>query len=97
MTTKQPIVWREAAAWRCYECDFVQGQDQLLRAPHPFLPDDEIVGCAECRIAGSLERLCEAQGCIASATLRLTVPGGYRSVCGWHYGKIHPPFSKEKP
>lgn len=93
MTTNQPIVWREAAAWRCYECDYIQGTDQLLRAPHPFIPNADIAGCVQCRSAGTLERLCEVQGCLAVA--RCKPDGLDRSVCGWHYGKIPPPFSKE--
>lgn len=91
------IEWRKEPVWECAECDHAQSESELLRAPHPFQPGAQIVGCAQCRSVGALVRICDAWGCPRGATNGTPVPGGpYRQVCGVHLPRaINPP--KEKP
>lgn len=65
-------------------CGWRGTTDQLLRAPNPFDPDDEMTACPSCRDVGSTEALCDEPGCREHATCGWQSPTGYRWTCGNH-------------
>lgn len=74
-----------ARKWRCECCSEVVADDELLYAPSPFDPDDQLVGCPECRSAEGFAELCEIEGCLRGATCGgPSSDGVYRRTCSEH-------------
>lgn len=75
---------RDANRWRC-ECGHVCYSDDMLRAPNPFDPEDEVTGCPRCKLIPQWEELCDEAGCLKAATCGFPVsPIGYRRTCAAH-------------
>ena len=70
--------------WQCDSCNAVSLEAELLRAPSPFDPDDELVGCPTCKSCEGFTELCEIDGCEMPATCGGPVGGIYRRTCGPH-------------
>lgn len=71
--------------WRCECCSVVSADTGLLRAPSPFDPDDELVGCPSCKQTEGFIELCEIDGCLKGATCGGPGEDGiYRRTCGNH-------------
>jgi len=60
-------------------------ETQLLRAPDPFNPGDELTACPDCRQQGELRMACETDGCWKESSCGGTFADGvYRNTCGPH-------------
>jgi hypothetical protein len=70
--------------FRCTECGWIGLSDAMLRAPHPFDPDDIISGCPSCKLIGTFVNLCDEDGCNQQATCGWPSPTGYRRTCYKH-------------
>jgi len=71
--------------WRCEDCGWRGNQTQLLRAPNPFDPECEIVGCPQCKSVNGFENMCDEPGCKELATCGWPSNAGYRRTCHAHY------------
>lgn len=71
--------------WQCKCCDAVVFDSEFLRAPSPFDPTDELVGCPHCKSAEGFVELCEIDGCHRAASCGGPgADGVYRRTCGAH-------------
>mgnify|MGYP001188598977 CR=1 FL=1 len=71
--------------WKCDRCQAVSLLPELLRAPSPFDPDDELIGCPACKRCEGFTALCETPDCEKPATCGGTFEDGvYRHTCGHH-------------
>ena len=71
---------------KCSECGWKGDAKDILKAPSPFDPDDELYGCPKCKMANELITVCEHQGCWKEATNGGIVDGEYKRACfehGW--------------
>lgn len=75
----------EPGKLRCDACRRVLRSADVLSAPNPFAPDEDVYGCPHCRAVTRFEVLCDEPGCEAAATCGFPLPGGYRLTCGVHY------------
>ena len=76
MTTRQVCYGRN--------CNWHGTSDEVLRAPHPFEPGEEVWGCPKCKSIDSLYLACDEPGCWETASCGTPTPAGYRSTCGKH-------------
>lgn len=60
---------------------------QVLRATHPFEPQEEVWGCPKCRDIGTLKSVCDAPHCTQFYTCGWPSPKGYRQTCFEHWKK----------
>ena len=78
--------------WLCTHCRTRSDDDELLRAPHPFIEEDSIWGCPNCRETDNITRACDEEGCLQEASAGTpTQEGGYTWRCSSH------PYIKRKP
>jgi hypothetical protein len=70
--------------WLCNVCGWIGDDAELLRAPNPFNPKDEVCGCPKCRAVNDLANACGTPGCVREASCGFPVPGGYRRTCYEH-------------
>lgn len=71
----------------CHCCDWRGMASDLLRAPSPFDPTDELVACPNCKQLDELIVACDEDGCWREATCGTPVDGGYRQTCFDHAPK----------
>lgn len=57
--------------WQCKSCSWEGTDKDLLKAPSPFNPDDELTACPDCQAVEDFDEMCEIDGC-----------DNYAS-CGW--------------
>ena len=82
MTTKPKA---SVARWICRECNHIVADSKLLRAPHPFLNNCELIGCPECREIGTFKAACHQAGCQWAGSCGELGPDGiYRWSCAKH-------------
>jgi hypothetical protein len=79
MTTRQVCDGRN--------CNWHGTSDEVLRAPHPFDPGEEVWGCPKCKSIDSLYLACDEPGCWKPVSCGTPTPTGYRSTCGQHRPK----------
>lgn len=71
--------------WRCKQCAEMVKLKDMLRAPNPFIPEDELLGCPSCNSIDQWEPVCDEPGCVQLAGFGWpTSDGGYRTTCGKH-------------
>ena len=70
--------------WGCKCCDWIGKNDDLLRAPNPFRPEDEIVGCPKCQAVEDFFNVCDEPGCREESSCGFPTPSGYRRTCSKH-------------
>ena len=74
--------------WRCSECNrVVEDESYFLRAPNPFDPLDEVMGCPHCKRVGEVSALCDELGCDAFVACGTPTDLGYRNTCYKHRPK----------
>lgn len=66
-------------------CDWRGYEHEVLRAPNPFAPDDEIWGCPECRGIETMLEVCDEPGCWRETSCGTPTKNGYRYE-GYHHG-----------
>jgi len=69
----------------CKECGWNGTSDEWLEATNPFDPEDEIIGCPECKEINTMKALCATDGCLNYATCGTQTTKGYKWLCGNHY------------
>lgn len=67
-----------------YRCNWRGTDAEVLHAPNPFDPEDEISGCPKCKEINSIYRACDEPGCWDRVSCGTTTPNGYRQTCGKH-------------
>lgn len=73
--------------WVCEDCDKYVADADLLHAPNPFEPEDEIVGCPHCKGVGPFTQACDEDDCKKNAGCGWPSPDGYRNTCYEHWNK----------
>lgn len=73
--------------WRCEQCDTQFREDAALKAPHPFVGDDEISFCPICKNPNCFVLVCDEEGCERDVSCGYPSPDGYRRVCRDHFPK----------
>ena len=68
-------------------CNWHGSDAEMLKATNPFDPEDEIVGCPECKSVDSLVLACDEPGCWEEVSCGAPVNGGYRQTCYKHMPK----------
>lgn len=75
----------------CEACGWHGSESDLLKAPNPFAPGEQIFGCPSCKSIDCFSVVCDEPGCWRSVTCGTPTPAGYRSTC-----RRHKPEEKEK-
>ena len=65
-------------------CDWHGDVDDILTAPNPFNPTEELQGCPKCEEVNTIRVACDEHGCWEVATCGWPSPSGYRRTCGKH-------------
>lgn len=75
--------------WRCNECGQAHEESQLLTAPNPFAPTEEIYGCPNCKEIGSFRLICQVGDCENDASCGRARFRGFRyaHLCGVHFNE----------
>jgi hypothetical protein len=68
----------------CKECGWRGQESEMLLAPNPFDPEDQVCGCPGCKAVDSLLVACDELGCWQESTCGTPTPEGYRRTCGRH-------------
>lgn len=68
----------------CTECGWHGTTDMMLEAPNPFMPDDVVTGCPDCRAVSCLVFACEHADCWREVSCGTPTPSGYAQTCGEH-------------
>lgn len=68
----------------CRECGWMGRNAQILSAPNPFDPTDEVNGCPNCKAVSSLLVACQVDKCRKEASIGFPKDGGYVNACGDH-------------
>lgn len=69
------------------ECGWRGLAADMLRAPNPFDPSDELNGCPHCKQPETLLVACDEPGCWRETSCGTPTPDGYRRTCGQHRPK----------
>jgi hypothetical protein len=78
--------------WICRECSSVCGDKELLRAPNPFAPAEEIVGCPICEEVNAMVGACDFGGCVREASTGSPTADGYVRRC-WEHSPLNKAFA----
>jgi hypothetical protein len=74
-----------ADRWMCQSCDWIGGGAELLRAPNPFDPEENISGCPKCKAVEDIVSACDEPGCRREGSSGWPDgDGGYRRTCYEH-------------
>jgi len=71
--------------WGCNSCDWLGLETELLRAPSPFEPETEVLGCPKCKAIDDFFAVCDEPGCTKEAGCGFPTANGYRHTCGKHW------------
>lgn len=71
-------------------CGWCGPKDEVLRAPNPFDPAQELWGCPKCKDVECLYGACDEPGCTQIADQGTPTPGGYRRTCSKHFPELEP-------
>ena len=71
--------------WTCEECGKECADGQVLRAPNPFKPDEEISGCPNCLEVESLAAACCVDGCGEPMAGGMLIDSEYVWLCQKHH------------
>lgn len=67
-----------------YKCNWHGTSEEVLMAPNPFDPSDEILGCPKCKQVNTVQVACDEPDCWEPVTMGTPTPTGYRQTCGRH-------------
>jgi len=68
----------------CEECGWHGADTEVLQAPNPFNPEEQISGCPHCHSVETLVRACDEPGCWEPAACGTPVLNEYRYTCRRH-------------
>lgn len=66
------------------ECGWHGTNGQVLKAPHPFDPTDDVWGCPQCRQIGTFSLACDEPDCWFDVSCGTPTASGYRKTCSQH-------------
>lgn len=69
---------------KCNECGWKGTAEQLLEAPNPFLPEENVVGCPNCKAVENYEHCCDHADCWRTASSGTPTPERYMWTCHEH-------------
>ena len=72
------------AKCRYWRCGWHGPRSEVLTAPSPFDPDDQLSVCPKCREADPAAG-CDEPGCDAEGSCGTPTPDGYRVTCSKHW------------
>lgn len=81
LTSLPSIQYRK---WRCNQCYEIFQENKFLIAKNPFLDDDSILGCPNCKSVNDFEAICDEQGCSKVVCCVSPTRQGYRRTCHEH-------------
>ena len=67
------------------ECNWKGFEGDVLKAPNPFEPKEEMFACPDCRDYESLYPACQIDGCWNMAIAGVKTDSGYKRLCRDHY------------
>lgn len=70
-----------------YRCGWRGHADQIIIAPHPFIPDATVTGCPNCKDIDCTRVACDEPDCWEAATIGMPTSDGYRYTCFAHMPK----------
>ena len=70
-----------------FRCGWTGLEKDVLSAPNPFDPEDDLTGCPECKGVNTIVPACDEPGCWEEVTCGAPTPSGYRQTCGKHRPK----------
>jgi len=70
----------------CENCKRVILSEEILRAPHPHIPGETLLGCPECG-EEDFTMLCEVPGCAGRVSGGTPTADGFKVLCGHHLRK----------
>lgn len=70
---------------KCCGCAWRGEVADVLSAPHPFIQDETLVACPECKSISDLVYVCDEPDCWEGQAAGFPSATGYRFVCGRHY------------
>jgi hypothetical protein len=74
----------ERDKWQCRECSHIMLTADVLHAPNPFEPGDEMLGCPSCKLPNTVDMLCDEPGCQQLGNHGAPSGDGYRRTCFLH-------------
>ena len=78
--------------WLCQSCDWIGDAAELLWAPSPFDPEQQLCGCPKCKAVDDVVEACDEPGCNRASSCGFpTSLGKYRRTCFEHsefFGKV---------
>ena len=70
----------------CSDCGHQYRESEILKAPSPFEPDENIYGCPKCKAIDKAQSVCDEPECWEPSTCGWPDDDGYRRTCGKHVG-----------
>lgn len=67
-----------------HRCGWHGTSDEVLQAPNPFDPKDELWGCPKCKQVNLLYLACDEPECWEMVQCGTPTPTGYRQTCWRH-------------
>lgn len=68
-------------------CGWIGVQGEVLQAPSPFDPEEELEACPVCNRINDMRRCCDEPECFEEATCGTPTQTVYRRTCGKHRPK----------
>ena len=68
----------------CSDCGHQYRESEILKAPSPFEPDENIYGCPKCKAIDKASLVCDEPRCWEPSTCGWSGNDGYRRTCGKH-------------
>jgi len=63
------------------KCNWCGPEDDVLKAPNPFEPEEIVWGCPRCHEIETIVGACEVEGCCRPSTSGTPTHDGYRRTC----------------
>lgn len=77
MANHQPVI--------CEECRWVGRADEMLETTHPFLSDETVAACPNCKsLCNTVVYRCDEPGCKEPSVMGWPSKNGYRMTCHEH-------------
>jgi len=68
----------------CDACEYRGRIEEMLSAPNPFDPTDDLYGCPKCKSINCFTSVCDEANCWRSVSWGQPTKDGYRQTCHEH-------------
>lgn len=65
-------------------CGWNGREPETLKAPHPWIEGETLMGCPACKDTDSLYAICDEAGCLKEVSCGWPSENGCRQTCGSH-------------